>query len=280
MTTDNNEAKVETDELEEEEVEESTTDTKETAVEDEKVQGNGEESDEDDENPLEVYKKAILEVESERLRREAREEVQTQRNAELQQAQLAQKQEQLKNHFGDTVKLTRRVAEENLKPLLHDEDGNPVPFSDELFQKIVKPWSDYNSQVSEAEALLVYTELAQAAIETLPEVARAEFNTKAANKPLKDYIKIHAELAAPDTEYVKQLKQSHDLAIKAARADAAARALRNNSKGTPPASPTSEIRKPTETIPTDTLVNAAKALVSGQITPERYAEIHNKMRNS
>lgn len=257
----------------------TTEEVEGTGDEELRVQGNEAETPNDDDvDPLEEMKKlweaeALERVREEALEQARKEKEDNDRLAEAaRQAQL--RSEQAKNRFAEASK----KAADAIKSLkVYDEDGMEVKLGDDVIQQVINPWHEYNQNVAIDKETEVYTNLASAVVANLPETAREEFAKRAANKPLQEYIKIYAELAAPIADIEKRLEAKYEEKIKAAEARGMARAQKAM-RGTPPQGnslpPTPDASKPDLT----TLSGAARALANGEITAEKYREIHRKFR--
>lgn len=248
---------------------------------DERVQTEGDESNaEDDVDPLEEYRKTWETEQLETLKKEAEEQVK-QRLANEQARVEAERQasvrvEQAKKRFAEASKATA----EALKSVpVFDEDGIESKLSDETIQQVVNTWNEYNKNVYADKEHEVFSFLADAIVANLPETAREEFNQRAANKPLPEYLKAFGELYAPRDDIRKEVEASLAEQIKAAEARGAARE-RARMKGTPTQVTQRSVipDKPKFEGWETSLVQAAKALNEGVINPEQYRQVHRKLR--
>lgn len=241
-----------------------------TVDEQERVQ-----TEDSDEDPLIAYEKAVIEREREKLLKEATERVrEEQRAAQLraQQAQLVkQQQDQWKQAFVDAAKKTKE-AFSGLE--VYNSENERVEFDDKLVQKFVEPWNDYHMKVQQTQLTNDFQELAEAAFSLMPKDLQEEFAKRAHEKPLPEYLKAFAELLAPHTDYAKAQAGELDIKVKAAEARAAAKLQKVTSP-----KQIGEHAAVVDKIEITSVLEAAKALAAGQITDEKFRELHAKFKN-
>lgn len=240
------------------------------------VQSDGQNTDgDDDEDPIEAYKKTFEETKAAKLREELleqiRKEEEERQNQAREIAQANERRERAKSSFADTAKT---VAEKVKSLKVYDEDGNPVIINE---QEFIEPWNTYNITVHSDKEAEVYSSLAQAVVDNLPTDARDEFAKRADRKPLNEYLKIANELYAPKSEYVKRLEDDYKEKIAAAEARGFAKGQKSRSgtviqgaeRSTPPSS---------DSVDLTTISGAASALAKGLINDEKYREVYRKLR--
>lgn len=239
------------------------------------AQGSGSDESEEEEDPFEVAYKARLELERERLIAEAQAEAERKLRAEYEeQRQYAATEEErrrLNESFTDAIKSSR----DNLKKLaIKDADGNEYGLTDEqIEQLVVQPFQRYNATAQQSISQTVYTQLAQAAIDSLPPEARESFSKQAAGKPLDQWLKLFGEHLAPETNFAKQTKKEREVAEKAAEARALARMQKVG--GTPPQGGSRP--EGSGKVDLTSHSSAARALADGLITNEQYLEARKKL---
>lgn len=228
--------------------------------------------DENSEDPFEAAIRARLELETEKIRREITTEQEARRRRDEQQAAAQRNAQQLSQSFATAVK----VARDNWKSLqVYDREGNPVQLSDELFERAVAmPFQGHNAVVQQGLTTNLLSNLAQMALESLPEAARNEFTEKATGKPFDEWLRIYRELAAPHTEYATLTKKEREAADKAAAARAKA-----VTGSRPAGTPKQGNERPSNNTTPDfnSQVGLAQALVKGQISEAEYRDRRKKL---
>ena len=204
-----------------------------------------------------------------KARQEASEEREFERRVAAEQARA----EELINSFGTTV----RTVRENLKGVkLTDSDGNTLALSDEDIEKlVVSPLQRYNQTGQQAATTQTFRQLAEAAMNSLPESAREAFARRATNKPLDEWLTEYAELKAEQTGWAKKSKADMDAAIKAAEARGFKRG--QTAPANPPVQGQDSQRAVNQNVDRNSISGAAKALSQGLITDSEYVEIYNKL---
>lgn len=225
-----------------------------------------------DEDPTEVARLAQLEADRERIRQEERDalrrEFEDQRDQERRQREEEARQSQLLNSFGSTV----REVRENLKKLqFWDDNGNRRSLTDdEIETLVVKPVARYNLSGRQAEALRLQAELAQEALNTIPESKREQFIKNASNKQLKEWFDHYVETRAESSEWAKRIAKEHEAAVKAAEARGYSKA-----KGSPASPPSTSGESDTKSNPDtgsdlSTLTGLLKARREGKVPDEVF----------
>lgn len=248
--------------------------TDDTKVEDTDDENPDEEEDADD--PIVSFQKTwestkLAQVKEDALR-EAREQLMAEQEANRRAQLDTQQRESLNTSYADSVKAMRKQFE---SLTVYDEDGEPVKWDDQTFQKFVAPWQEHNTKMQTAGVTKGYSDWSEAVVKVLPASAREEFAKKAHQKPLAEYLKTFAELYAPQTDFAKTAKADTEVKLKAAEA-------RGFTKGqkAPVGTPRQGNDKPTEArgevIEIGNLYDAARALAKGQIDDLKYVEYHKK----
>lgn len=248
----------------------------------EKVQpsDSGDESEDDEVDPLEALKVEYEKVRAAEIRKEleeqVRKEIEERNEGERKAAQDAQARELLRTSFADSTKKTKALLE---ALNAHDEEGEPITLTDDVIQKFIDPWQAYNAEVQTAKLQEAYSTVAEAVLKNLPKDKHDEFSTRAHQKPIDVYLKEYAELMAPQTEYARTVSTDVDLKIKSAEARGYARGQK--AKVATPTSSGSErtLQQETGKIEVANLYDAARALAAHQIDDAKYLEYREKFRN-
>lgn len=210
----------------------------------------------------------------EQARAEAKREVEERVEAERRAAEEASQFAELQNTFGSTIRELRA----NLGGIkVATDTGDERALTDDEFERfIAQPLQRYNQKGEQAASVKVLSALAQAALSTLPETMRPEFDKRARNKPLDQWLSEFAEIKAEQTSWAKKQKADMEAAVRAAEARGFKRG--QGSQAAPPTQ-NKDSSKPNATVDRSTLSGAAKALAQGLITDAEYREIHNKIVN-
>lgn len=234
-----------------------------------------EEDGEDD--PIEAAVQERIKLELERKQEEFEEQARSKWAAE--RAEEARRSAALAeaNSLRDSFVESLRESYNAIKAKKYfDEDGSEVVFSDNEFQQYVaEPMQKHNSKVQQIVQGTVLTQLADTALNTLPdEESRKAFTERATDKPLDEWLGSYAEARAPNTKFVKDLKAE----VEAAKKAAYARGYARGQKG-PVATPKQGVEVPgKEHSDLNTISGLLAAHRSGQIDDKEYYEKYKKLR--
>lgn len=186
----------------------------------------------------------------------------------------------LNDSFADAIKEARKGLQ-NIK--YYTADGQEASFPDELIEQIVvAPFQKHNASVqqtvSSAERMAAMVALGEAAMTALPEPVREDFAKKADGKPLDVWLKTLAETAAPETEYVKKLKEEEKSRLLAAEARGYAKGQKTPT-GTPRVTGT-ERQVAAGQVDLNSQSGIARALADGVIDEAKYRELRYKLSHS
>lgn len=240
-----------------------------------------EDEDDDDVDPVEVAVLARLAQEREKARVEEREIIRLQNEAAAAEYRKSQAEEDKKRKLNDSFTETTKMTKAALEKLpLRTEDGDPIRLTEEMIQQFIEPWRTHNGVVQQtinttAESE-VYSNLAQAAASLVPKDKLEEFAKRAGGKPLGEYLKVVAELSAPDTDTVKNLAEDYEVKVKAAYARGFAKGQKAppGTPATPQQSNSGGRGDKKEDI--SSVSGAARALSKGQIDEAKFLEILRK----
>lgn len=229
-------------------------------------------------DPIEDAIRARLDLERERIQAEATAAARTHIEAERVQSEqrraAEQHQSQLRNTLADTIKRTR----DGLKGVtVYNEQGVKSTLSDEAIEElVVKPVQQYNATVEQAVQQRLYQDLATTAHGTMSEQARADFATKATNKPLDEWLRTYAEVNAPASEYVKTLEREIDVKVKAAEARGFAKGQKAPA-GSAPRNTERTASPSSQNLDLSSQLGLATALSTGAISEAEYLERRSKL---
>lgn len=175
-------------------------------------------NDTTEEDPVELAIRAAVELERSRLIDEARAAAEADRRADQQRQRAEEDTKLLRDSWAEATK-TARAAAQTLRVKTEDGDVISVTLDDDTIQsQIIAPFERHNAKASLAAQTEVFTTLATAAMESLPESQREEFAKRAAAQPLDKWLEVYREMAAPHTNAIKDRARAEDAKIKAAEA--------------------------------------------------------------
>ena len=241
------------------------------------VTGQGENVTAENEDTLEAAIEAALAARIDAIReterQEARRELEDIRQQERHRESERVAAEELINSFGSTV----REVRDNLKRVkLTNDDGQEITLTDgDIEALVVNPLQRYNQTGERVATTKTLLQLAEAALNTLPEQSREGFIKRAANRPLNDWLTEYAESKAEQTSWAKQSKANQEAAIKAAEARGF---KRGQATGTnPPPQGEGTPKQSGGAVDRNSISGAAKALSQGLISEQDYRDIYKKL---
>ena len=236
-------------------------------------------SQQDDDDPIQAAIDAALAAKEEELNQKAEARVRLALEGQLADVQREASEQQRTNallsSFGDTVKEIRA----NVKQLrFFNAEGDETEIPDSILEEhIVKPLQRYNQYGVQAASAQVLTALGQAALDSLPEDAKAEFSKRARGKPVGEWLIHYAEALAPHTGWSKSKAAELEAAVKVAEARGFKRG-----KATPAGQPSGEESAgtggtPKGSVDLKTQSGIARALHNGDIDTAKYLALRKEI---
>lgn len=240
--------------------------------------------EEDGEDPIEALVAERTRLALEAAEREIEERVTARYQAQTEAARRSQleaaEREKLSSGFTDAMK----TARQNLQSIKYfTEDGQEATFTDELIEQLViAPFQKHNATVQQtiqsAERTAAMVALGEAALNIIPETVREDFAKKADGKPLDVWLRTVIEHGAPESEYVKRIKDEEKARLLAAEARGFAKGQKAPS-GTPRVTGTERAIAAGQ-VDLTTQSGIARALADGAINEEKYRELRAKLSRS
>lgn len=224
---------------------------------------------------------AAIEARARLLLKEREAEIEAQILARLTSQQEAARRATLDNQSRKTINESWTEAVKDARGKLqgvkyYTQTGQEATFTDDLVEElVVKPFQRHNAQVQQLATDQILELLGnEATTKVVPASVREKFAVEADGKPLDQWLRTVVEYAAPESAYVKAMKEAEDAKIKAAEARGYAKGQRAPA-GTPRTAGAERVAAGQADLNTSTGI--AQALRRGDITEDEARAAWRKL---